>query len=318
MAQVTVRWLDDEGALNSCALDQLDSSRGAKWRWVDVLAPDEPTMTLLAKEFGLHPLSVEDAIHPQQRPKIDLYPDGLFVVWLTPERPEGDGIVAREMDFSIGTDHLITMHAAPDPVIEDVLHDATQILSRGPDWLLHALIDRLVDATLPIVDALGDELDDIEDAMLGNPRQTELAILYATRRQLVQMHRIAAPERDILRSLARERDVVSEEAYRYFEDVGDHLARVTDAIDTYRDVGAGVMDIYLSAQSNRMNEIMKQLTVVATIFMPLTLLSGIYGMNVLKGMWPPVEATWSFFVVIGTMLMVAAWMALYFRRKNWW
>ena len=107
------------------------------------------------------------------------------------------------------------------------------------------------------------------------------------RRQLVQLHRIVAPERDTLRGLARERNFVSEEAYRYFQDVADHLARVEDSIETYRDVGAAAMDIYLSAQNNRMNEIMKQLTVVATIFMPLTLISGIYGMNVIKGMWPP-------------------------------
>ncbi|TLM89310.1 MAG: magnesium transporter CorA family protein, partial [Actinobacteria bacterium] len=188
----------------------------------------------------------------------------------------------------------------------------------GPDWVLHAVVDRLVDGVLPIVDELGDQLDDIEDAMLGEPRKTDLERLYRVRRQLVHMHRIVAPERDIVRGLARERNVVSEEAYRYFQDVGDHLARVEDSIETYRDVGAGVMDIYLSAQSNRMNEIMKQLTVVATIFMPLTLLSGIYGMNVIRGMWPSVEGYWSFSLVVGSMIVIAACMSWYFRRKNWW
>jgi magnesium transporter len=134
----------------------------------------------------------------------------------------------------------------------------------------------------------------------------------------MQLHRVVGPSRDILRGLVRERSMIGEEVYRYFQDVGDHLARVDDSIETYRDVGAAAMDIYLSAQSNRMNEIMKQLTVVATIFMPLTLISGIYGMNVLRGMWPPVMAWWSFPMIIAVMLAISVGMALYFRRRKWW
>jgi magnesium transporter len=122
----------------------------------------------------------------------------------------------------------------------------------------------------------------------------------------------------VIRGVARARDVVSEDAYRYFQDVGDHLARVQDSIETYQDVAASVMDVYLSAQNNRMNQIMKQLTVVATIFMPLTLLSGIYGMNLIRGMWPAPETVWSFAAVVGSMVAIAGGMAAYFRRKNWW
>jgi magnesium transporter len=122
----------------------------------------------------------------------------------------------------------------------------------------------------------------------------------------------------VLRSLVRVQTLVDDEAYRYLQDVGDHLARAEDSIETAREVAAAIMDIYLSSVSNRMNAIMKQLTVVATIFMPLTLISGIYGMNVIKGMWPPVDAFWSFWGVVVGMLLIAAGMALYFRRKNWW
>jgi magnesium transporter len=122
----------------------------------------------------------------------------------------------------------------------------------------------------------------------------------------------------MLRGLARTSDVVSEDAYRYFQDVGDHLARALDSIETYQDVAASVMDIYLSAQSNRMNEIMKQLTVVATIFMPLTLISGIYGMNLLRSMWPAPEDKLSFVVVVGVMVVIAAFMARWFKQKKWW
>jgi len=318
MAGVVARWLGPDGALQSDGLEHLEVALASPWTWVDVTDPDLETMRVLAGAFGLHPLAVEDSLHVQARPKLDVFSDGLFLAWLTPEKADGDRISATELDAFLGAKHLITVHAGPVPAIGSTASDIERALKAGPDWVLHSIIDRLVDATLPIVDGLGDELDEIEDDMLGEPRKSDLQRLYRVRRHLVQMHRIVAPERDLLRGLARERDFVSEEAYRYFQDVSDHLARVEDAIETYRDVGAGVMDIYLSAQSNRMNEIMKQLTVVATIFMPLTLISGIYGMNVVRGMWPAVTDYWSFSIVVGSMAVIAAWMTWYFRRRKWW
>ena len=196
--------------------------------------------------------------------------------------------------------------------------ETQRTLRGGPDWTLHSIIDQLVDSTLPLVDHVGEELEAVEERMLDAPRQEDLLHLHRLRRQLLRLHRIVAPERDVIRGVARERDVVSEDAFRYFQDVGDHLARLQDSIETYQDVAASVMDIYLSAQNNRMNEIMKQLTVVATIFMPLTLLSGIYGMNLLGGMWPEPMWQWSFALVVGSMVAIAAAMGVYFRKKNWW
>ncbi len=318
MVAVTTRWVDADGGAREGEGARLDLATGAPWRWLDVVDGDDAILHAIAEQFDLHPLLVEDVIHRQHRPKLDVSEEQVFLVWLTPEHPQDDGIVTSEIDAFLGPDYLITMRASADVSVAQAVADTARSVSRGPDWILHAIIDRLVDSVLPIADALGDDLDDIEDALLRAPRSEDLKRLYAVRRRLVQLHRIVAPERDILRGLARERAVVSEDAYRYFQDVGDHLARVEDSIETYRDVAAAAMDIYLSAQSNRMNEIMKQLTVVATIFMPLTLVSGIYGMNVIKGMWPPVLAQWSFAAILVTMLAIAAGMALYFRRKNWW
>lgn len=314
----TTRWADENGHTQEADGAGFEHGADARWRWLDVVDGDDAILRAIAEQFDLHPLLVEDVVHQQHRPKLDVSQDQVFVVWLTPEHPRGDGIVTSEIDAFLGPDYLITMRASSDVSVSHAVAEAARSATRGPDWILHAIIDRLVDSVLPIADALGDDLDDIEDALLGAPRSEDLKRLYAVRRRLVQLHRIVAPERDILRGLARERAVVSEDAYRYFQDVGDHLARVEDSIETYRDVAAAAMDIYLSAQSNRMNEIMKQLTVVATIFMPLTLISGIYGMNVIKGMWPPVLAQWSFGAIIVTMLAIAAGMAVYFRRKNWW
>jgi magnesium transporter len=321
MSQVTVRWLDSAGHdVQVGTLEDIDraSAGGAPWVWVDITGADEHTMGVLAQRFDFHVLSVEDSQHEQHRAKVDRYPDGLFLVWLTPEHLHGDGVSASEIDVFVGARYLVTSHAKSNPAVDAVASDATRIMAQGPAWVLHKIVDLLVDSTLPLIDRVGEQLSSIEDRMLDDPRQDDLRELHRVRRQLVRLHRIIAPERDVLRGLARDSDIVSEEAYRYFQDIGDHVARALDSLETYQDVGSSVMDVYLSAQSNRLNEIMKQLTVVATIFMPLTLLSGIYGMNLVRGMWPPIEAFWSFHVVILVMLVIASVMATYFRRKNWW
>jgi len=319
MAVVSVRWIDADGELHTGDESSLSECLKAGWAWIDVLGTDSATIDLLAKTFDLHPLAVEDLAHPQTRAKLDIYPESLYFAWLTPRRREGDGVVVDEMDVVLGQKYLITVHENAIPAIEQIAKEAGMTLRSGADWTLHAIIDLQVDTTMPLVDDIGEELNTIEDAMLEtSPRQEDLRDLHQVRRQLVRLHRIVAPERDVLHSLARERDVVSEEAYRYFLDVGDHVARVLDSIETYQDVGASVMDVYLSAQNNRMNEIMKQLTVVATIFMPLTLMSGIYGMNLLVGMWPAPLGRWSFAIVVGGMFAIALSMALYFRKKRWW
>ena len=319
MSTTVVRWLAEDGTpqrgdAGALGLDLAFSP----WVWVDILSPNSDDLSALEARFDLHPLALEDSAHPQRRAKLDVYPSGLFLVWITPFHRRGDSVTSHELDVFIGRDYLVTLHAEANKAIEAVAAEALRTLQGGADWTLHSIIDQSVDSVLPLVDSVGEQLETVEERMLDAPRQEDLLSLHRIRRQLLRLHRIVGPERDVIRGVARERDVVSEDAYRYFQDVGDHLARVQDSIETYQDVAASVMDVYLSAQNNRMNEIMKQLTVVATIFMPLTLLSGIYGMNLLRGMWPAPEAWWSFLAVVGLMAVIAGGMAFYFRRKNWW
>ena len=319
MSSMVVRWLAEDGTPRDGGIEALSADLSASaWVWVDVTEPAESDLSAIRARFDLHPLALEDSSHPQRRAKVDIYPHGLFLVWITPLRRRGDGVTSQELDVFIGRNFLVTLHGQTCKAIESVAGDAVRTLQGGPDWTLHAVIDQLVDSILPLVDTVGEQLEGVEERMLGVPRQQDLVDLHRIRRQLLRLHRIVGPERDVIRGVARERDIVSEDAYRYFQDVGDHLARVQDSIEIYQDVAASVMDVYLSAQNNRMNEIMKQLTVVATIFMPLTLLSGIYGMNLLVGMWPPPLAWWSFAAVVGSMLVIAVVMAAYFRKKNWW
>lgn len=317
MAQVVVRWIADNAVRVGGTAD-IDEACRSGWAWVDVLEPDEATLTPLAETFNLHPLAVEDCLHYPQRPKLETYRSGLFLIWVTPYEPDGDDVPTHEVDVFLGADHLITVHRDRLHAIDDVAARAADIMPLGADFTLHGIIDRLVDQILGIVDRLADELEEIEDVLLDNPTRDEMEDIYTVRRRLVKLHRIIGPERDVIRALARERELIDEEAYRYLQDVGDHLARVEDSIETAREVAAAAMDIYLSSTSNRMNEIMKVLTVVATIFMPLTLISGIYGMNLVAGMWPPVRAAWSFWAVSGFMALLAVWMVWFFRRRKWW
>ena len=319
MPEVALRWMDAKGELKTGGAECLPDCLAADWVWADLTKPTPELIEQFRERFDLHPLVVEDFLHTQKRSKLDIYPAGVFMTWLTPRRRRGDGVVVDELDIMLGAGYLITSHATDMAAIDAVASESERSLRSGADWTLHSIIDLLVNSTLPLIDMIGEELYAIEEAMLdSNPRQEDLRKLHQVRRQLVRLHRIVAPERDVLHALARARDIVSEEAYRYFLDVSDHVARVLDSIETYQDVGASVMDLYLSAQNNRMNAIMKQLTVVATIFMPLTLISGIYGTNLLKGMWPSPDAAWSFAAVIGSMGVLAITMALYFRKKNWW
>ncbi len=322
-AVVTVRWLVDGQMLAGGASD-IDGARQHGLVWVDVQGVEEQTLQELAHAFDLHPLAVEDIFHFPQRPKINEYSSSWFLVWLTPVKDDHDGVHMAEVDVFIGKDFLITVHADPLWAIDNTVEEGYHVLERGEAGLFYEIVDRLVDSVMPLVDDIADRLEDIEDIMLGNPRQQDVQRLYSLRRELVSLHRVISPERDVLRALIRIPQIVDDEAYRYLQDVGDHLARAQDSIETGREVASAIMDIYLSSINNRMNAIMKQLTVVATIFMPLTLISGIYGMNILGkpgqpgGMWPPVEAGWSFWAVVASMLVIAVSMAAYFRRKNWW
>ncbi len=314
MSSVSVRWLSDAG-LEFGSLEDVARAVGSQCVWVDVLGADESVLQALSEHFVMHPLSIEDVLHFPQRPKLDTNDGSLFMIWIAPFL-RGETITSSELDVFMGERWLVTVHHESLAAVDSVAAEALAHLTLGADWLLHALIDRLVDDVFPVVDELGDRLDRLQDQMLERADKTQLEELYQTRRHLLHMHKIVAPERDLLRSLVREREVVSEEAYRYFQDVADHLARVEDSIDTYREVAAAAMDIFLSAQSNRMNAIMKQLTIMATIFMPLTLITGVYGMNFRY--LPELGWRYGYFGVLAGMFLIAGGMLAFFKSREWW
>jgi magnesium transporter len=313
-ATIAACWIED-GTLRSDGLTSLPEGVSGPV-WIDVTDPDEEALLAVSARYTLPPLAMEDCLHYPQRPKLDAYSDVTFLIWLLPQVLTDDGIAASELDVFLGEEHLITIHRAEVDAVERVAAHAASYLARGAEWTLHAILDAAVDEVFPVVEELADELEQLEDVMLADARPEHLQRLYAAKRSLVRLHKIAGPERDVIRGLARLEAFVEPEAYMYFQDIGDHLARVADQIDTYREVASGTMDIYLSSQSNRMNGIMKTLTVVATIFMPLTLISGIYGMNFHN--MPELGWRYGYFGVWVVMALIAIGMVWYFRRRNWW
>lgn len=322
-ARVTVRWLED-GVLQEAGRDGLPAARFSGHLWVDVAEADEESLAWLAGEFGLHPLTIEDCLHPQRRAKLDVYPEHLFIVWIMPMGAAQGRLVIDDAAFFLGPDFLLSVHRDGYEAIAEVAKDASESLGRGLDWTLYKILDHAVDHLLELADSAGDPLERLEDEMIdGVAGKDQLLRLRQIRTVLVALHRVVSPERDVLRALVREERLVGEDSYRYVDDVGDHLARAEDSIEMTRDMAAAAMDVYLSTVSNRLNQVMKQLTIVATIFMPLTLISGIYGMNLLGtsrrwAMWPPPDSAWGFAFVVALMGAVAVGMLLYFRRKDWW
>jgi len=317
-ATAIVRWVRDDKLRVGSLADIAAAKAGTGAVWVDVSEPDEETLKVLAIHYPLHPLALEDMLHFPQRPKLDAYAENLFMVWVSPQLGAEQALVLSEIDVFLGADYLITSHHNHIKAIDDVAEDACGVVARGAAWTLHSILDQSVDEMFPIVDLVGEELDRIENELLAKVKDEQLQDLYKVKRVMLSLHKVVGPERDVLRAMSRHDQLVSQEAYLYLQDVGDHVARISDAIDTYRDVASSVMDIYLSAISNRLNVVMKQLTVVATIFMPLTLISGVYGMNLTKTMWPAPEWAWSFPAVIASFAVITIGMLFVFKRRGWW
>jgi magnesium transporter len=285
--------------------------------WVDVTEPDLDTLKALGTTFDLHELAIEDSLHTPQRSKFDPYPDQAFIVWNAPYiDPKARVVRLHVLTLFIGKDYLVTTHATPQlDAIENAWNRAGELLDTGVSWAVHAILDRATDEVAPILDKIADELTSLEQAMLDGADKRSLRALYGTRRELLKLRKVVPAERDVIREITRLNALVAPEQYLYFQDIGDHLARQEDTIDTYRDVATGVMDLYLTAQSNKMNQIMKQLTIVATIFMPLQLISSIYGMN-FKYM-PELNQAWGYPIVLMAMVGIGLAMYMWFRSRGW-
>jgi magnesium transporter len=287
--------------------------------WLDLHRPGPEDFRLLRDVFGFHPLAVEDSEHFGQRAKIEDYSEFVFLV-VFGAAPDEDRLVEVHCFYS--ERFLVTVRQDEAPALDELRRRCSEGALRfdKPIGLLYRTVDALVDSFFPVLAEVDDRLDDLQEEMLSSPADAQLAELFALRRRLVVLRRAVSPERDVfgrLLSGAVNLPGLNEEAERYFRDVYDHLIRLAEQMDGHRDLIAGATDLYLSTQSTRLNSVTKQLAVIATIFLPLTFITGFFGQNFpwLVAHIGGVTA----FVILGLLLELAAVavLLLYFKRRGW-
>jgi magnesium transporter len=304
--------------------EPLESLRGRSGQivWVDVPNPSAGTMAHLARVFALHPLAVEDALKRRQRPKAEEYEHVLFITTHAAHArgPHGHGVALDEIDLFYGRDFVITAHGGEVAALVEArrrLAQAPPELRQSEGYVLYAILDAVVDSYFPVLDALDDYVERLEDTLFKKPTPHTLDRLFAAKRSLLQLRRVAAPQRDIMNLLMRhDAALISAPLRAYFRDIYDHLLRITEQIDTHRDLLAGALDIYLSIISNRLNEVMKVLTVITAVFASLAVISGIYGMNFQRA-YPPFDWRHGFVAALGIMAASVTVMLAIFRRLRW-
>jgi magnesium transporter len=261
------------------------NTQGCLWVDIDLNVPGQAD--LLRQITGLHPLSVDDALSRKQRPKVEEYNDYLFVVILGvrfhEETPDPYDLETFDLCFFLGNHFLITTHAGPSDAVNDVAERLTknpELLSRGVDRLAHAIMDGAVDEYFPLLDKIDELIDDLEQRVIVNFDESSLQDIFAVKRLTLSLRRHVAPEREVFNILTnRPSKLLSPDSQIYFRDIYDHVLRINDSIETFRDLASSVLDSYLTQVSNRLGRITKGLSVVATLSIPFVVISGMWGMN---------------------------------------
>jgi magnesium transporter len=289
--------------------------------WVDVAGfGDEAVLRAIGELFELHPLALEDATTGPQRARHEIAPGHQLVIARCPILGEEGAIEVPQVCIILRKNAILTLQDRHfgffGPVRKRLREGIGPIRTAGPDYLASALLDTLVDRYFPVVEQLASELEDLEDRVSEEPEPELLVRLHHVRRQLVVIRRSGWPQREALRSLAQDASpFIGDEARAYLRNTEQHITQIMEAVDSSREMTAGLVDIYLSNVSQRTNDVMKVLTLMASIFIPLTFIAGIYGMNFDN--MPELHHRHGYPLAIGSMLAIAGVMLVYFRRKGW-
>lgn len=314
----------DEGELE--AIDELEpwlERPGVLWLDVAGLG-DASILRDLADRLSMHRLALEDVVNVHQRPKLEEYADTLFVVARVVESDEN--LASEQISMHIEDGLVVTFQTDAstlfDPVRARIRSGKGKIRGRGADYLAYALLDAAVDAHFPILEAIGTRLEDIEDAVSSVAREAAIHDIHRIKRDVMMVRRVLWPSRDMLHAMLREgTPTVTDETRPYLRDCYDHAVQLMDLVENFREVSSGLMDLHLSMVSYRMNEVMKVLTIISTIFIPLSFVAGLYGMNfdTENSEYNLPELGWRFgyFACLGVMSTIAIAMLLYFRRIGW-
>lgn len=293
--------------------------------WVHVQGAVTPAlMTSLGEMYGLHPLAMEDVLSRGQRTKFETYEDHYFVVLNKPRRNEQGELQTRQVSFFLGERYVISFDENDGDVFAPIrtrLQSKQLFRERGADFLFYSLLDLVIDEGFPMLEDFGERMDELEAAVLDSPTRELRNQIHFMKQELVELRRAWWPQRDVLNTLIRDSEgMISDTTRVYLRDSYDHCMRIIDFVEMYRDTASSLLDTYLSSVSQRMNDVMKVLTVFGTIFLPLTFVTGLYGMNFdTASRWNMPELHWRFgyFYVLGVLLAIVIGMLLYFRRKRW-
>ncbi len=289
--------------------------------WADFESPSPGESALLTDVFAFHPLAIEDCFDKKHLPKIDDYDQYLFLVI-----HHGATFSARLGTFSteklsifISSNYLVTVHDGPSRTItllKERLLKHHSSFTRGTDFLLHDILDGIVDHYFPVLDEFDNQIDQLEEEVFRNPTSDTSSKILLMKKNVLNLKRATAPQRELFNQLSRDDfPVISSAARIYFRDVYDHLVHIYDLTDSYQNLISGTRDAYLSTISNKLNEVMKVLTVISTIILPLSLISGIYGMNFVN--IPELKDPYGYFKVMGVMAGIAIFLLIFFKRKKW-
>jgi magnesium transporter len=288
--------------------------------WLDIEKPDDADYLLLENTFKFHPLTIEDIKHQQQRPKVDEYPDYNFTV-IFQALWETDNVQVREHHLYVGPNYLISVHGDHSPALTQV-HDRiakSPDLTKGqPAFLTYLVIDALVDSTFPALERLDDAVDELEDNIIAKATTELLDRIYHMKHSVVELRRLLGAQRDVFQALITHGiHLQQQDMTLYYRDVFDHIVRQYETVDSLRDLLTSAMDVYLSTVSNRLNQTTKALTVIASLFLPLSFLTGFYGMNFVY-LTQILETPYLAFAVgVGTMLIATGIQLWLFRRRGW-
>ena len=297
--------------------------------WVDVGGlGDKATLEKLGEVFKLHPLVLADIVNVPQRPKLEDHQDQLVLITQMVDFSHRDeGIWLEQVSFVLGENYLLTVQEEPqqdcfDPVRDRLKQNKGSIRQRQADYLTYALWDTIIDGYFPVLEIYGEKIEELEELVLSQPTKATLGKIHQIKRDMLSLRRAIWPQRDMLNMLIRDGHVlISDRTLRYFKDCYDHTIQIIDTIEIYRELASGLMDVYLSAVSNKMNEVMKLLAAISTIFIPLTFIAGIYGMNFNTDAspWnmPELNWSWGYPLCIAVMLAIAFTLSAYFWRKGW-
>lgn len=280
-----------------------------------------PLLEKIGDCFGLHRLVMEDIMNTDQRPKMEDYGEYLYIVLKMLSIGGGGETVTEQISLILGANYVISFQEGVEGDVfnlirERIRNSKGRIRKMGADYLAYSLLDAVVDNYFVVLEKFGDKIEAIETELIGNPTQTTVQRIYQLKREMIFLHNAVWPLREVVSALGKnESSLIKESTAPYLRDVYDHVIHIIDSVDIYREMLSSMLDMYLSSVSNRLNEVMKVLTVISLIFMPITFIAGVYGMN-FKYM-PELEWHWGYPAALLVMFAISILMVFYFKRKKW-